>query len=271
MRVADNVRGGTGSAARLMVARLRMATLADPAQLEDVRSLLLPAFDEAQALHLQRRIRAVQIMIERGSSQSSALWLFAAAEFARDELLAPRLARTLFLDFADIAAATPWSGKAVLAAAVIDPAADTDAALADHADNIYLRAARGDPTGDQLQIAEQRLAHGIAGLHADALAAAIARDVVVGRAVSILDSTRAAARSDSIRIVCGSLIDSLRVAGIRADSTRSACLRGDSVRVAFVLRSDTAALMDTTRTRQPTVTDPRRPPVVRPDTSAHTP
>ncbi|MGH7465531.1 MAG: hypothetical protein ACREK1_10180, partial [Longimicrobiales bacterium] len=87
--------------------------------------------------------------------------------------------------------------------------------------------------------------HGLGGLRSDAVAESIRRDVIVGRAVAVLDSTRSAAVNDSIRIACGTLIDSLSIAGIRADSTRTACLRGDSARVRFVIDVDTALLRDT--------------------------
>ena len=262
-RVADRARSGVGSAARLLLARWRLATLDEPTELESVRALLLPAFDEPKALELQRLTRAVQILALRADAPASALSLFAAAEMARDELDAPRLARRFFLDFAALSPQSPWTGKALLAARLLAHDAATDAALAHHHGNVYLRAARGEATGEEYTLAEQRLVRGLTGLRAEALAEAVTRDVVVGRALSVLDSTRVAARNDSVRIVCVTMIDSLRIAGIRADSVRSACLRGDSTRVAFVLRADTTLLADSAARAR------ARPGVVRPDTSTH--
>jgi hypothetical protein len=246
-----------------MLARWRLASLEDVAELENVRAILLPAFDEPQALELQRLARAVQILTLRADATANALSLFAAAEMARDELHAPRLARRLFLAFVALAPNTPWSGKALLAANLIAPDAATDAALANHQDNVYLRVARGVDTGEDYTLAEERLARGLKGLRTDALAEAVTRDVVVGRALSVLDSTRVAARNDSVRIVCATMIDSLRVTGIRADSARGACLRGDSTRVAFVLRVDTTMLADTSARGRSKV----RPDTVRRDTT----
>lgn len=246
-RIAMESSGTVANEARLLAARLRLSALRDPELLEEVRLFLLPAFASPEALQLQRQIKAVQILMLRGSSPASALNLFAAAEMLRDDVGAPLVARTLFLQYAATVPEAPWSGKALLAAHLIEPDVASRAALQNAASNVYVLAAH-DPaaTGPALDRAEETLARGLEGLEEEALGEAVLRDVVVGRAVSVLDSTRSAARSDSARIACGTMIDSLRVTGIRADSTRSACLRGDSVRVAFVLRADTTALVDTT-------------------------
>ena len=248
-RVAAQAAPGTGDGARLMAARLRLRTATDPDELEQVRQFLLPAYADAAALLLQRQVKAVQILMLRGSEPASALSLFAAAEMLRDDVGAPLLARRLFLDYAALVPDAPWSGKALLAAHLIHPDDTTAAALRAAAANPYVLAASDPARASGIGLAEERLARGLAGVQADALAEAVVRDVIVGRAVTILDSTRTAARSDSIRIACGTLLDSLHVAGIRADSARSACLRGDSTRVAFVLRVDTTALVDTAAIR----------------------
>src|SRR5690606_5281631 len=164
-----------------------------------------------------------------------------------------------------------WAGKAALAAHQIEPDAESAAALERLADNAYVRAARGDRrSAGEIERAEERLAFGITGLRAAAREEAVRRDVMVGRAITVLDSTRMVARNDSARIACGMLLDSLDVAGIRADSTRTACLRGDTARVRFVLGVDTVLLRDTTRNADPTLDPGRVPPdtIARPDTVA---
>jgi hypothetical protein len=243
MRVAGATAGGAASRARLFAARWRLAALAEPRQLEDIHALLLPAYDDPEALTLLRRVRAAQLLADRGTGAESSLSLFAAAELARDDLRAPLLARRLFLDFAALAPESPWAGKAALAAHDAAPDSVTAAWLERLPANPYIMASLGRDPGDLFMQAEQRLARGLTGLRADALAEVVLRDVSLGRAVGVLDSARAAARTDSIRIACGTLLDSLGVRGIRADSTRVACLRGDSARVAFVLEADTAVLL----------------------------
>jgi hypothetical protein len=251
MDIAEAVGGGVGSTARFHAARLRLTEAAAPEDLEQIRIILLRAFDSSDALQLMRLVRTAQVLIEQGDGPATALSLFAAAEMARDELQAPLLAQRLFLDFAALQPDNVWAGKAVLAAHDIAPSEETSAALRLHAANAYVRTAQGAAADDAVDRAEERMAWGIAGLRADAFTEAILRDAVVGRAVTMLDSTRAAARSDSVRIACGTLLDSLRLTGIRSDSTRSACLRGDSARVAFVLTADTLLLRDTTRAGDP--------------------
>lgn len=251
-RVGNAVSLGVGSRARRLAAQIRLAEVDSAAGLEAVRTLLLPAYDDREALELLRGVRAAQILIENGSDPASSISLFAAAELLRDELAAPRLARRIFLDYATTND-NVWAGKAALAAHLIDADGETSAALERLRDNAYVRAAGGDGDPAEIDRAEARLAFGITGLRADARQAAISRDVVVGRAITVLDSTRTAARNDSVRIGCGMLIDSLALAGIRADSTRTACLRGDTARVRFVLGADTVALRDTTRNADPAV------------------
>ena len=243
MRVAQDVNGGIGSVARLLAARIRLARSESADSLEAVRELLLPAFDEPGALNLMRHISATQILLAQGEA-GSALSLFAAAEHARDELLAPGIARALFLQFADRNHDAEWAGKAALAAHSIAADTASSAALERVRRNVYVRAAHGEHDAD-ITGAEERLARGLSGIRADALALAVQRDAVVGRAVTLLDSARSSARTDSLRIACGTFIDSLKLRGIRSDSVRSACLRGDSARVAWVLKVDTTALRDT--------------------------
>ena len=270
-RIGNAVNLGIGSRARRLAAEIRLAAADSTAELEDIRTLLVPAYDDREALRLLRGVRAAQILLRDGAEPASSLSLFAAAELLRDELGAPRLARRVFLDFASLMHDNAWAGKAVLAAHQISADAESDNALQRLVDNAYIRAARGDRSAAaEIDRAEERLAFGITGLRADAQEEAVQRDVMMGRAISVLDSTRAAARNDSVRIACGMLLDSLAVAGIRADSTRSACLRGDTVRVRFVLGVDTVLLRDTIQNADPAVRPGGAAPdtIARPDTVA---
>ncbi|HSK21187.1 MAG TPA: hypothetical protein VK912_18680 [Longimicrobiales bacterium] len=266
MQVGNAVNLGVGSRARLLAAQIRLAHAERVDELEDIRAVLLPAYDDRAALDLMRRVRAAQILLVNGRDPAASLSLFAAAELLRDELAAPRLARAIFLEFATTQSVSVWAGKAALAAHQIGPTAETAAALEALRDNAYVSAARGGTyAAADIDRAEERLAFGISGLRAEALADAIRRDAVVGRALTVLDSTRMAARNDSVRIACGVLIDSLSVSGIRADSTRTACLRGDTARVRFVLGADTVLLRDTTGAGDPRPL--RRDTTARPDTT----
>jgi hypothetical protein len=57
--------------------------------------------------------------------------------------------------------------------------------------------------------------------------------------VATLDSLRIVARTDSARISCGLMIDTLAILGTRADSVRKACMRADTIKVAEYLKIDT--------------------------------
>ena len=265
MQVGNAVNLGVGSRARLLAAQIRLAHAETADELEHIRALLLPAYDDRAALDLMRGVRAAQILLVNGRDPAASLSLFAAAELLRDELAAPRLARAIFLEFAAARPRSAWAGKAALAAHQIGPTEETGAALEELRDDPYVSAARGGSyAAGEIDRAEERLAFGISGLRTEALADAIRGDAVLGRALTVLDSTRTAARNDSVRIACGVLIDSLSVSGVRADSTRTACLRGDTARVRFVLEADTVLLRDTTGARNPRPLGPDS--TLRPDT-----
>ena len=59
-----------------------------------------------------------------------------------------------------------------------------------------------------------------------------------------LGDRKAQVLADSMRLVCGTMLDSLALAGVRADSVRSACLRGDTAGVSAFLQIDTLLLRD---------------------------
>ena len=217
-----------------------------------VRAVLLPAVKETGALLQVRRVRTLDVLLERArGGQESAL--FAAAEFARDTLRATGLARQLFLTYADVAASTVWAPKALLAALPLSPEAARPALrqrISQFAGNPYVVAVQGgraDP--EAYYTAEERLGRAVAAVRADAAAAALTGDLRVGRAVAVLDSLQLLARTDSVRLRCGSLLDSLTLRGIRADSVRAACLRSDSAGVTRFLGIDTLKLRDSAATR----------------------
>jgi hypothetical protein len=198
MNVAQTTRGGAGSRARVLAATWRLEDARAVDDLEQVQRLLLAAYDNGDALDLLRRTRAVQLLASRGMSPSSSLSLFAAAELAHD-IGAPALARALFLDFAALVPHSPWAGKAALAAHAISADDSTRHLLAHLSDNPYVRAAAGSFDDNELSLAEQRLARGMTGLRADALAEVVLRDIGVGRALSALDSSHSAGLQDSAK------------------------------------------------------------------------
>jgi len=119
--------------------------------------------------------------------------------------------------------------------------------LESFADNPYVSAIGGTADAEAYAGAEERVSRALAVAWADAATEAARRENVVGRAVALMDSVRVAARTDSTRISCGILIDSLAVGGIRADSIRSACMRRDRERIGLLIKIDTLLLRDSTK------------------------
>lgn len=247
----------TASAARVAAARARLHGMTRLEQLNDVRSLLLPAISDADAQVLIRTIRLVDVLVRRSAQTGQPLALFAAAEIARDELGAPLLARQLFVTFADIGAQTPWAGKALLAAIAVEPnasaASELRSRLAALPPNPYTSIVQADSVDNAYDVAEERLDRSLAGLRAEAARLAQQQETGVTRMVFVLDSIRLAARADTMRASCGLMVDTLALVGIRADSVRAACLRGETKLLAVYLKADTlkwihgAALADTVR------------------------
>ena len=64
------------------------------------------------------------------------------------------------------------------------------------------------------------------------------------RSGTVIDSIRAVAAADSVKLVCGAFVDSLGLVGIRSDSVRVACVRGDTARITVVRVIDTTMLLD---------------------------
>jgi hypothetical protein len=247
LHLAARASAASAASARFLAARLDLARAGAVEDLARARAVLLPALANDSARATLRTLRVVEVLLDR-AGQGQPLALFAAAEMARDELGATAFARALFVAYADLVPDAVWAPKALLAAAALAPAAGDDVPqrFAGHADNVYVRAVLHDDATDAFADAEDRLARGLAALRLDAFREADQRDIRVGSAVARLDSLKARVRADSLRLACGTLLDSLAIAGIRADSVRSACLRGDSARVGLVLRMDTLLLRDTT-------------------------
>jgi len=248
---AEHTSGTVAGQAREAAAGWMLASADGIEDLPQVRAILLPAVTQASALRQVRRVRTLDVLLDRAREGQPAA-LFAAAEFARDTLSSPRLARQLFLTYADVAAGSVWAPKALLAALPLSTPAEqaelTPRILA-FADNPYVGAVTGEDDADAFYSAEQRLGGAVAAVRADAAAAARTGDLRVGRAVAVLDSLRDLARTDSMRLRCGELLDSLTLRGIRGDSVRAACLRSDTAGVTRFLAIDTTLLRDSVAAR----------------------
>jgi hypothetical protein len=144
----------------------------------------------------------------------------------------------------DIAPQSPWAGKAALAAIAIAPntpeANALRARVAALPPNPYTTITNGEGAGDAYDTAEERLARSMTVLREEAVQLAAQQGDAVTRAIAVLDSLTAAARSDTLRVTCGMLLDSLAIKGMRADSVRVACMRSDTIRIATYLKVDTA-------------------------------
>lgn len=243
--------GASATRARLQAARWTLATRTDPDELRQARALLLPALADPSARSLVTVIEVVGVLLETGLENNQPLALFAAAEIARDELAAPGIARSIFLAQASRHPGSPWSMKAVLAAAQLGPTraerALIDELVREKDGDPYVLAARGDGN-DRYGELETQLGRMVTGLRRWGREEAQRRDGVVLQTVLVMDSLRAVAQADSMTVVCGLLLDSLGVEpGLPADSMRAACMRQDLARVdsilagAIDLRPDSAA------------------------------
>lgn len=239
------------SVARVAIARSRLLHLTRPEQLLELRPLLLPAIANADAQNLVRAIRLVDVLIQRSAQTGQPLGLFAAAEAARDQLGAPLLARQLFVTYVDLAPATPWAGKALLAAIAVEPDGIEANALRSRLNtlppNPYTSVIRGESAEEAFETAEERLSRSMIALLAEASQLAQQQEGAVTRAISVLDSIKLAARADTARIRCGVTVDTLALTGVRADSVRAACLRGDNELMLAHLKIDTLMWKPTAR------------------------
>lgn len=233
----------TAAAARVLLARARLAAATTLEELSEIRALLLPAITNFEATGLIQTMRLVDVLVQRGAATGQALAFFTAAEVARDELGAHQLAHKLFVTFTDIAPQSPWAGKALLAAIAIAPDAAATAGLRRRLErlpsNPYTGAIRGEAVADAYEAAEDRLARSMIALRDEAQQLAAQQEGAVTRAVAVLDSLALVARTDTLRIRCGMMLDTMSLKGIRADSVRTACMRSDSTNVALYLAIDT--------------------------------
>jgi hypothetical protein len=231
------------NAARIRLARARLPGMSRLEEFPEIRALLLPAISDMTVPPILRNMRIVEALVQKAQTSGQAVALFAAAEIARDELGAPLLARRLFITFADVAPQTPWSPKALLAALALDPDADDAnglrARLANYAGSPYVQATDSGGGAEAYEVAEERLQRSLLTLREEGAKLADQTDLAVGRVVATLDSMRVVARTDSARIRCGLMIDTLAIGGSRADSVRSACMRSDTIKIAEYLSVDT--------------------------------
>ena len=246
---------------RVRAAELKLLRATTLDELGSTRAALLPALASDRARSTIQAIKTLEILIEKANRTGQPLLIFAAAELARDDLGAPRLASRLFTTYVDVAPQTVWAGKALLAALPLEDGARADELrrrLDQYRDNTYVAAVHGTTDDAAYEAAEDRLNKTIEVARSEAIAEAARRDNTVTRAVATMDSLRLVARTDSTRVACGIMIDSLSIGGIRADSVRAACLRGDRPRITMLLKVDTLMLRDSTRARADS-TNARRP------------
>ena len=244
LAISERSGGTTAFVARITVARSRLRELQGLEQLGEIRALLLPAITAAEAQQLIRSIRLVDVMVRRSAQTGQPLALFGAAEVARDDLGAPKLAYTLFRAYAQVGAQTPWAAKALLAAVALDPTAPDANELRDRLQSLppnpYMQVVSGEAAEAAYETAEERLTRSLIALKSEASVLAQQQETIVSQVIATLDSVTAAARADTIRTRCGLMLDTLGVTGIRADSVRTACLRSDTINVAAYLKTDTS-------------------------------
>jgi hypothetical protein len=242
--VASASSSETAAQARVDVAHWILATSSDINDLSRVRSILVPAFSNGEAFQMIQQIRAIDVLMSRATDVPLAM--FVAGEYARDDLHAPRLARTIFVRSDSLAAPNPWAAKALMAAEDLSRnAADRaaiDQMLSRHSADLYVQAAHGTADAEAYANSEATLKREAAVLRAEATAIATAGNVSISRAVSIRDSIRTVMRHDSLQQHCFVVLDSMKVKGIRGDSLRAACVRVDTARFNAVLKIDTTKL-----------------------------
>jgi hypothetical protein len=143
-RVASGV-GDQAAAARVKLARWRLAEVRQVDELAQLRSVLLPAvtYDEAQAL--LNAMRRLELLTEY-ALEGEPVALIGAAEIARDVLGAGQLSAGLFQAYAAFAPNGRWTGKALLASRALttDPVAwkQLDRRLEALAPDAYVRYAQ---------------------------------------------------------------------------------------------------------------------------------
>ncbi len=250
------------NAARLRLARSRLPHAGTLEDLQQLRALLLPALTDPTVPPVLRTMRIVEVLVQRAQTSGQPAALYAAAEVARDELGAYPLARRLFTTYVDVAPHSAWAGKALLAAIALAPDAPEAAPLRERFMTLqaspYAQALNGGADAEAFVVAEERLQRLLKAMREEGAQLADRQDVTVNRAVATLDSLRLAARSDSVRLACGMMLDTLGIVGVRADSVRVACVRADTIKVAEYLKADSTVLRGQTRDRADSLANRRR-------------
>jgi hypothetical protein len=190
LAVADHAAPVRAASARTLAAQLELARVDSVPGLERVRTMLLPSLADEQVRATVRAIRIAEVLIGRAIEADQPLALFAAAEIARDELNAPRLARSLFIAYARAAPDAVWAPKSMLAAAALSSSAEAHEEvmrwLHGKKSNVYVKAMSGEEDAEAWTSAEAALAGTLSVLRADALAATDSRDRGAGSAIDTL-------------------------------------------------------------------------------------
>jgi tetratricopeptide (TPR) repeat protein len=148
--IAGHVAGSVGDAAteaRVQLARWRLSAARNADEVHGVARLLVGSAENPQVVPLLTAVERFDRLAREGLDQPLA-W-FAAAEVAREDLGARRVARGLFLAYADAAPEDPWVPKALLAALAVTTDEGDRAwlrgRLEGRATSPYVLAARGEP------------------------------------------------------------------------------------------------------------------------------
>ena len=157
--VASGV-GDQAAAARVTLAKWRLAEVRQVDQLAQLRSVLLPAVTYEDAQALLNAARRVELLTEY-ALEGEPVALIGAAEIARDVLGAGQLSVGLFQAYAAVEPNGPWMGKALLASRALT----TDAVARKRLDqrlealtaDLYVRYARMGHGEPELGALESRL------------------------------------------------------------------------------------------------------------------
>lgn len=183
---AQRVAAGSGARAtegRIWLVRMLAGAATSIEDLADLRPLLLPAIGDSDALGLLETFRQLELLELHAERRDPTVALFAAAELARDHLGAYALAADMFVRYADLDPASPWSGKALLAARSLLPQGDRREHLRRRvsrmSSNPYVRIANRDPVPRaEFERLERELAQALSAVLAASVAAAVERDVL---------------------------------------------------------------------------------------------
>jgi hypothetical protein len=182
----ERVGGGVGelaATARVALARWRLTQADQLADLAQVRTLLLPAVASVEAQTLLNGIRRVELLVDYGLDGERVAF-FGAAEMMRDVLGSRRLASAFFEVYSALDSASPWSGKALLAAKSLVARPSSRSSLDDRLgtlrENPYVRYTREGEGSAELSELEETLDLALSDLLERAEAQLVARRLLVG-------------------------------------------------------------------------------------------